>query len=362
MDIAFVSDVMYPWVKGGAQKRTYEIAERLAKNHEITIYTMKWWPDNQKIHEKNEVVFKSISSPKKLYEGDRRSITEAISFAISTLKIKNDHDVIDFNVFPYLHCWTGKLKSLRKKNFVITWHEVWSNYWYTYLGKKGFFGKVIEKLTTKLPNKIIAVSQKTQKDLKALGAESTLVPNGINYKRIQEIGEADEGFDVVFVGRLIPEKNIDTLIKAIGKEELSLGIIGDGPQREKLEALAKEKQFNVEFLGELEYEELIGVVKSSKIFALPSSREGFGITALEAMACGKPVLTVAEEKNAARYLVDDSRGLVVPLDEYDLKNGALKLLGEDLSKYEDSTKKFAKKYDWDRVVDEALGAYRELLE
>ena len=58
---------------------------------------------------------------------------------------------------------------MKKKPFVITWHEVWGDYWYEYLGWKGAFGKITERLVTGLTPNNIAVSGTTAKKLECLG-------------------------------------------------------------------------------------------------------------------------------------------------------------------------------------------------
>ncbi len=49
----------------------------------------------------------------------------------------------------------------------MTWHEVWGDYWYEYMGRPGFFGKLIEKISVRLPDRIIAVSDRTAADLES---------------------------------------------------------------------------------------------------------------------------------------------------------------------------------------------------
>ena len=81
-------------------------------------------------------------------------------------------------------------------------------------------------------------------------------------------------------------------------------IVGDGPERPALEALARDLGLPVTFAGFLpDYDSVIAAMKASRVFVLPSTREGFGIAALEAMACGVPVVTADHPGNAARDLI-----------------------------------------------------------
>lgn len=107
--------------------------------------------------------------------------------------------------------------SLKRTPLVITWHEVWDGYWYEYLGKKGVFGKVVERMVARLTDKMIAVSERTKKDLERIGVrkEIKIIPNGIDFGKIEGIGASDEESDIIFAGRLIKDKNADVLIKAV---------------------------------------------------------------------------------------------------------------------------------------------------
>lgn len=98
---------------------------------------------------------------------------------------------------------------------------------------------------------------------------------------------------VAFIGRLSEEKGVDVLLRAMKDvKRLTCAVIGDGPEKEKLQALAKELHIdNVEFLGALHDEELGREITRAKAVVIPSqSYETFGLTALEAYAWGKPVI------------------------------------------------------------------------
>lgn len=364
MRIAFVYDAVYPWIKGGAEKRIYEIGRRLAdRGHEVHWFGVKWW-DGKKTIEQDGVLLHGVCEPMPLYVDGRRSIKEAVYFATRLFPelMKYRFDVIDCQQFPYFPCFVSKIQSLLKKsNFFITWHEVWGNYWYEYLGFKGLFGKLIERFTANITDRIIAVSEKTKKDLEDLGVKDIcVVPNGIDFRKIESIDALDKDSDVIFVGRLIREKNVDILIKAVRliKEEIpdiKCVIVGDGPEKEKLMKLSQDLgvDSNIEFTGFLKrYEDVIAYMKSSKIFVLPSTREGFGIVALEANACGLPVITVKHEKNAAADLVKDGGGYVCELGEKDIAEKII--LGLEKGKFmKQKCLENARKYDWDRIVDMA---------
>ncbi|MGB2841637.1 MAG: glycosyltransferase [Halobacteriota archaeon] len=186
----------------------------------------------------------------------------------------------------------------------------------------------MEKLTTKLTEGNVAVSERTKADLERIGVtgDVQVIPNGIDFGEIEKIRASEEESDIIFAGRLIKEKNVDVLIKAVElvKKEIpdvKCMIIGDGPEKSELEKLAADLGLdgNVKFTGFLEdYNEVISCMKSSKVFVLPSIREGFGIVALEANACGLPVVTVNHKRNAACDFINTENGFICVLSEEDV--------------------------------------------
>ncbi len=366
MKIAYIYDAVYPWVKGGAEKRIYELSRRLAvRGHEVHCYGMKWWPGESEILHSG-VHLHGICKPMPLYAGGKRSMKQAAYFAARALAIDADCDVIDCQNFPYLSCFSARLLcSLKGGELFITWHEVWGDYWYEYLGRKGIFGRFIEKTAAQLAENNIAVSERTQKDLERLGVRDVqVVPNGIDWKEIENIKASGEESDLVYVGRLVGHKNVDLLIRAVGivrreVPDVRVIIIGDGPEMEGLKALVSELSLrkNVEFTGFLEnYNDALAIMKSSKIFVSPSTREGFGMAALEANACGLPVLTVNHRMNAICDLVTAETGIACEPSEVALAEGLIHTLKESDGMRRECREK-SKRYDWEEVCNQAERVY-----
>ncbi|MCP1393297.1 MAG: glycosyltransferase family 4 protein, partial [Methanothrix harundinacea] len=310
MKIAYVHDVIYPYVKGGAEKRVWEIAKRLAaRGHEVHIFGMKYW-EGEDVIEREGVHLHGVCESQDLYVDGKRSIKTSVLFSWKLLRsLGGDFDVVDAQEFPYFPCFSAKLFSILKRTpLFITWHEVWGDYWDEYLGRMGVFGKEIERLTIRLPDKIIPVSERVRRDLLSMGVRGermVVVPNGVDLEKIDSVEAGELTYDLVYVGRLSEHKRVDLLIEAVSlarevMPDIRCGVIGDGPEMERLRRLVEDLQIeeNVVFLGFLETDEdLIAAMKSSRIFVLPSMREGFGISGLEAHACGLHVVTVRSEIN-----------------------------------------------------------------
>ncbi len=199
MKIIFVSDVIYPYVKGGAEKRIFELSRRLAASgHEVHVYGIKWWDGPSTFVEEN-VTYHGVCRPRALYVNGRRSIAEALWFAVCLIGplLRERFDVIDCNEHPYFSLFSCKIARLvRGGRLFATWHEVWGDYWYEYMGAAGIAGKLIERIASRLPDGVIAVSDRTASDLAALGVRRdriTVVPNGIPLEHIRGIPPSDEG-------------------------------------------------------------------------------------------------------------------------------------------------------------------------
>jgi glycosyltransferase involved in cell wall biosynthesis len=374
MKIAFVYDVIYPYVKGGVEKRVWELATRLtSRGHDVHLFGMKFW-DGEEILIREGVFLHGVCPAQKLYFGGRRTIWQALYFSIHLVSplLKERFDIIDCQQFPYFSCFSAKFFSETKKiPLVITWHEVWGDYWYEYLGWKGFVGKTSERLVARLTSENIAVSKTTAKNLNNLGVchEITIIPNGIDLTKLRSISPSPESWDIIFVGRLIKEKHADMLIHAVELllhefPDIRVLIIGEGPEYLKLKHLIDEKKMNdsIHLCGFYpNHDDLIAQLKSSKVFVLPSTREGFGISALEALACGIPVVTVDHPANAIRDLITENNGFLCPLSAEDLaKTMCLALRHHKEMRNACTTS--AESFDWDSITSDVESYYQSVIE
>jgi glycosyltransferase involved in cell wall biosynthesis len=200
LKIAYVSDVIYPFVKGGAEKRIYDLSKRLVQNgNEVHIFGIKWW-DGKAVIEKDGVFLHGVCNPVPLYTKGRRSIGEAVYFSCNLFwhLLKNDFDVVDCTQSPHLHYYVAKAVSLIKRfPVIITWHEAWrtNDYWKSYMGSIGIFGTIVDIGTIKIADKIITSSSKAKDDLVSIGVSEekiNAVPNGIDFDLIQNIAPYPE--------------------------------------------------------------------------------------------------------------------------------------------------------------------------
>lgn len=116
-----------------------------------------------------------------------------------------------------------------------------------------------------------------------------LIHNSVFTNRFTYI-EQQKDFDVITVARLVKWKGIDEIIRSCGRNNLSLLIIGDGPEMQNLRNVAEELNAEVTFTGEVAQENLAGFYSRSRLFVLNSNFEASSYSLLEAMACSLPVI------------------------------------------------------------------------
>jgi glycosyltransferase involved in cell wall biosynthesis len=123
-------------------------------------------------------------------------------------------------------------------------------------------------------------------------------------------------FNVVTVGRLVPWKQVDRLIEALGEcEKAGLVIVGDGPERTRLEKLAQTRHLadRIYFAGHRSKESAIGLMAACDLFVLNSTYEGFPHVVLEAMGTGLPVVATAVG-GTTELVRHGENGLLIPPD------------------------------------------------
>ncbi|WP_170977355.1 glycosyltransferase family 4 protein [Halorussus salinisoli] len=377
MKIAYVYDAVYPWEKGGAQKRVWEIARRLAETHDVHLYGMHYWNGPDTI-ERDGVTFHGVCDPKDLYVNGRRSIRQALHFAVHVAPRLRDaqFDIVDCQAWPLFPLFPLKLHEIaRELRLCATWFEVWDQYWYDYLGYKGVFGRAIERASVRLPTEIITLSDHLKADLATIGRETnvSVVHNGVDYEGLQNVPVAEHDWDVIYVGRLAEHKHVDVLLDAVAQvtdqldRDVSCGIIGDGPERTALEAYARDRGVTeaVEFLGFVEEDEtVVANLKAADVFVLPSTREGFPNTILEANACGTPSIVVDHPDNGGTAVVNDGEtGYITPLSSEVMADRITTVLTDRATRrrLQTNARTFGKQHDWDRIVDELEQVYTDLV-
>lgn len=199
--------------------------------------------------------------------------------------------------------------------------------------------------------------------------EISLVPNGVDLARFTPGLEDPDPGRVLFVGRLVPQKGVDVLIRAFAavlrrRPDAGLVIAGDGQQRLYLERLARflGVRDRVDFLGWQPPDRLPALYRAATVTAVPSLYEPFGLVALEAMASGRPV--VVARVGGLAEIVEDGRGgfRVEPGDDLDLASRLAAVLSDPtLARSAGAAaRRRAEQYDWAAAAGRTARLYDSL--
>ena len=365
LNLLLVYDCIYPESLGGVEHRNHELAKALgARGHRVTLAGFTAEP--RRIGPTAEIL--SIGEPGRLYtESGRRSVREALRLAraLSVLDLR-DFDVVETANIPYVHIFPLALRCRRLgKPLLVTWYEYWGVYWRSYLGPaRWLLFAAVEWLAAQLGTATLAVSRITADRLnhhrRAEAAET--IPLGLAIDRVRSSADgAPSGPPLVYAGRLQKEKRLDLLLTALQRlaphrEKPLLTIIGDGPERARLENLARQLGLTdrVVFAGHLpENRDVWRLMSGARVAVQPSSREGFGLFPLEAMALGLPVIYCESSESAVSELVlDGEQGLCARAEPGDLARTIERLLSdpEECKRLGASAALRAEEYDWSRIA------------
>jgi D-inositol-3-phosphate glycosyltransferase len=252
-----------------------------------------------------------------------------------------------------------------------------------------------ERKVMQQSNRIIAATPAELSQLQFLykldKRKVTIIPPGVDTARFYPIAaeEAKEFIGIpphdrmiLFVGRIEPLKGLETLIQAIAALRPTglltdcphyLSVIGgepDASQEEmsaemaRLQELVKSLGLNdlVLFLGKRSQDTLPYYYSAADVLVMPSHYESFGMVALEAMACGTPV--IATQVGGLAFLVKDGEtGFVVPDDDPIAMGERLAQLicQDDLRcRLGEQAHAYAQQYAWEKITEQVIGVYKEL--
>ena len=352
MRIAFITFEYPPFIIGGAGIYAINVTQELVKlGHEVTVFTPQIESGKSFVNNGNlkicrialndNLPFKALQFWLKLPE------------VIMKTESSNKFDIIHFNGLSY---WFVKNK-LSDAPHIITIHHlvtdaVKSNNpslisrFRDISGENGFFMPFIEKRCVKCTNKIISVSKFTKKQIvetyKISPEKIDVVYNGMKLKKQtfteEELEELNKQFSIpqkpiiLFVGRVDDQrKGLDILLKSfknvLDKTDCALLVVGKGDQNEaRTLSTSLGILDNVFFTGFVDEITLKKCYQLCDIYVIPSRLEGFGLTVLEAMVAGKPV--VATNVGAIPEIMKDNENgiLVEPNDINSMSNAICTVL------------------------------------
>ena len=212
---------------------------------------------------------------------------------------------------------------------------------------------------------LISVSETLRQNLlRNFKQDSIVIHNMVDNHDFQFSDQAknESPFVYVSVGNLTPLKAFDQLIDAFSqvKDDARLLIIGEGPERTRLEAQIRQLglQEQVCLLGQQPHPEINRIFQQSHVFALASRSETFGLSYIEALYAGLPV--IATRCGGPESFVNDENGLLTPVDDIPALAQAMKTIRKDYHRFnrQQLSASCLQQFAPDKIADQLIEAYR----
>lgn len=311
MKILITTDWYAP-VINGVVTSVLTLKEELQKmGHEVRVATLSesGWP-----HRERDVYYLRSVPAGKIYPGARAACLPGCGYGKELSAWKPDliHSQCEFSSFLFAGRIAGKLGI----PIVHTYHTVYEDYTHYFCPVKPW-GKQAAALFSRMildkTERVIAPTDKVKKLLVGYGVTKPIdvIPTGIRTKEFlpeswQQVREERDGIRkrlgiregqtvLLSLGRLAREKNLEEVITCFGqlhRKDMELVIVGDGPHRKELEALAsgQDGHERIHFAGMVSPKEVPAWYHAGDLFVCASNSETQGITYLEALSAGLPVV------------------------------------------------------------------------
>ncbi|MBD3229921.1 MAG: glycosyltransferase [Candidatus Lokiarchaeota archaeon] len=278
------------------------------------------------------------------------------------------------------HIFSHQAIKTNKPTIITVWENIPFN-WY----KKPYMR--IIKSTINRANHFIAITERAKNALELEGIDSSrisVIPVGVDINRfrpedkdpflLNKLKIPESSKVILFVGRLVWEKGIFNLIyafKSILKrhKNLILLIVGNGPEKSRINNLVLklgiEKQ--VRFVRKVDYNQIQGIFNLADLLCVPSIptvhwKEQFGMVFLEAMSCGKPVISTFS--GSIPEVVDHNQTgvLVPPMDNIGLEKALEKILEDNSTKFQQNARKLVeKKFNSYKIAKDIANLYKKVI-
>lgn len=352
---------------GGAMKATIKFIKGLAKkNNKIVLYTTRI-SKSLKEELQNELKFRikivNLISNRAIFTSE---INIAIYYKGMEKSIISEKPDLIYSVHPTLLA-NSVLKIAKKHKIPFVSHvhadinlmKLEINFIMKYFVNKlsDFIANIYSKSdyviypteSTYLRNKLIIKNKRY-----------SIISNGVDLSLFKPIKRKENKIKkIIAVGRLIPLKNFDVLIKAVKGLPVKLTIIGDG----KLKTTFKAQYPYVNYIEKLSYIDLAKKYQESDLFVLPSIQETESLVALEAIAAGLPIIVSNHENNAGKMFVKDNGYLFQYNSSEDLKEKIKHILSskELQKKMSKASLELSKDYSLQKSIDKLDLLFRKIV-
>jgi len=309
--IIFICEAVFPENKGGLERWFGQATTEIAKRGHEVIYL-----NASGVNEvRNGVHFVSVTSENWHYlEGGIRSIRQSMEFAYSVGRflLKNSFDGVYCAQAPILTIpVTSIIAGIKRKIAIVEWFEVWSiRYWIRYRGLiLGAIGWIVQFVASQFGSQMTVFTPRAKSALEKMRlgrGKGITILDGLVGGRAYSRTSSNKRMDVIFLGRLVAEKQPQLALRAI---ELFLEqgwtgkfwLVGQGPLAATLRRLIEDSKhrYSVQLVENASDDLVADIMKSCFLLIHPSRREGYGLSIVEAAAHGVPALLINYSDNAA---------------------------------------------------------------
>lgn len=280
--------------------------------------------------------------------------------------------------------WLGwEVSTIKRIPYVFTYHTLFNQYTHYFLRGKVVRPGMIDAATRVFGNmtdRVIAPTHKIERELLKYGVKKPIdiLPSGIDldlFKPLpkqslrKELRIPQDEIIFMYAGRLGKEKSVDMIIRAFGLTlkkcpKARLIIAGDGPDRQKLETLARKvAPHKVHFLGFVQRPDLPATYSGADVFVFASITETQGLVVPEAMACGLPIVAV-DDPVYEGLLADKHDALLTQHSQVSLSQAMIKLAQSPDERRRLSKRSLAQAQtlSLDGMTDNLLEIYQQLID
>lgn len=381
--VLMLSDYFYPQIGGGVEKVVYETSKRLAEmGCEVLVITLGKCPSQDNYEVDGIKVCRLPAYDLTESFGLQLCFPKNVFGAFQVAKNFGPDVIHAHNIFFTTSLLAVLLKRVCNKKLVITAHlgDVRKLALVGHLKAlaASFYEYSLGIFALASSDKVIAVSESVRDYMLSLGVSPEkvcVIQNGVDLEGfLPAVSDSDaECCNVLFVGRLLPNKGLKYLIEAAelivakSSRKIKFKIVGDGAHKAQFEELVASKGLSDYFVFLGKVPSISAIFQDGGIFVRPSLTEGMPLTVLEAMASQLP--TVASNvAGTSELVIQNETGLLVESGNVEQLADAILYLVESpelaqrlgRNAREFIERKYKERYSWDAVASSTLSVYNSL--